>query len=103
MEDVKISVLDPSSIEIGRGEGLSVKGGGVFPVALTTNANKMSILVDAPVTDILGGLRLSFLVKEDNGIKVRLSTIIPYPSFTRVVGVLKVASKWGGEADRLRR
>jgi len=103
MEDVEVSVLDSSSVKIGRGEGSSMKGGGVFPIALATNANKMSIFIDTPVTNISGDFCLSFLVKEDNGIEVRLSAVIPYPSFTRVVGVLKVASKWGGKANRLRR
>ena len=93
VEDVEIGILDSSSIEIGRGEGLSMKGGGVFPIALTMNTDKMGIFVDASVTDILGGLCLSLLVKKDNRIEVRLSSIIPYPSFTRVVRVLKVASK----------
>ena len=103
MEDVEIGVLDPCSIEIGRGEGSSMKGGGVFLIALATNADKMSIFIDTPVTDISGGFCLSFLVKEDDRVEVRLSTVIPYPPFARVVGVLKVASKWGGEANRLRR
>jgi len=103
VEDVEIGVLDPSLVKIGRGEGLSIKGGGVFPITLVMNTNKMSIFIDTPVTDVSGGFCLSFLVKEDDGIEVRLSTIIPYPSFTRVVGVLKVASKWGSEANRFRR
>jgi len=102
VKDIEIGVLDPSSVEVGRGEGLSVKRGGIFLIALSTNADKMSVFIDTPVADILGSLCLSFLVKEDNGVEVRLSTIILYPSFTRVVGVLKVTSEWGGEANRLR-
>ena len=103
VEDIEVSVLDPSSVEIGRGEGSSMKGGGIFPIALAMNADKISILVDTSVADILGGFCLSFLVKEDDGVEVRLSTVIPYPPFARVIGVLKVASKWGGKANRLRR
>ena len=102
MEDVKVSVLNSSSVEVGRGEGSGMKGGGVFPIALATNADKMSVFIDTPVADVLGGFCLSFLVKEDDGIEVRLSTVIPYPPFARVVRVLKVASKWGGKANRLR-
>jgi len=102
VEDIEVGVLNPSLVEIGRGEGSSVKGGGVFPIALPMNADKMSVFVDAPVTDISGGLCLSFFVKEDNGIEMRLSTVILYPPFARVVRVLKIASKWGGEANRLR-
>jgi len=79
-----------------------VKGGGVFLITLAMNADKMSIFIDAPVTDILGSFRLSFLVKEDNGIEVRLSAVIPYPPFSGVVGVLKVTSKWRSKANRPR-
>jgi len=103
VEDIEVGVLDSSSVEIGRGEGSSVKGGGIFPIAFVTNADKMSIFVDAPVADILGGFRLSFLVKEDDGVEVRLSTVVLYPSFARVIGVLEVASKWGGKVNGLRR
>jgi len=102
MEDVEVGVFDSSSVEIGRGECSSMKGSGVFLIVLAKNANKMGVFVDASVADVSGSLCLSFLVKEDNGIEVGLSTIIPYPPFTRVVGVLKVASEWGGKANRLR-
>jgi len=102
VEDVEIGVFDPSVIEIGGGESLSMKGGGVFASALAANANQMSVFVNAPVTDILGSLRLSFLVEEDDRVKVGLSSVIPYPPFTRVVGILKVTSEWGSKTDRLR-
>ena len=102
VEDIEVGVLDSSLVEIGRGEGSSVKGGGIFSIALAMNADKMSIFVDTPVADVLGGFRLSFLIKEDDGVEVRLSTVVLYPSFTRVIGVLKVTSKWGGKVNRLR-
>jgi len=102
VEDVKVSVLNSSSVEVGRGEGSGMKGGGVFLIALATNTDKISVFIDTSVTDVSGGFRLSLLVKEDDGIEVRLSAVIPYPSFTGVVGVLKVASKWRGKANRLR-
>ena len=102
MEDVEVGVLNSSLVEIRRGKGSSVKGGGILLIALATNADKVSVFVDAPVADILGGFCLSFLVKEDDGVEMRLSTIIPYPPFSRVVRVLKVASKRGGKANGLR-
>ena len=61
----------------------------------------MSVFIDAPVTDILGSFRLPFLIEEDNGVEVRLSPVVPHPPFTRVVGILKITSKWGGKTDRL--
>ena len=103
MEDIEVSVFDSSPVKIGGGEGSSMKGSGVVSIALAMNADKMSILVDTSVTDISSSLRLSFLVKEDDRVKVRLSTIIPYPPFARVVRILKVTSKWGGKTNRLRR
>jgi len=102
MENIEIGVFDPSSVKIGRGEGSSMKRGGVLSIALAVNADKMSVFVDTPVADIPGHFHLSFLVEEDDGVEVRLSTVIPYPPFARVVRVLKVASKWWGETNGLR-
>jgi len=102
VKDVEISVFDSNTVKIGRRKGLSMKGGRILLVTLATNADKVSVLIDAPVTDIAGSLRLSFLVKEDNGVEVRLSTIILYPSFARMIGVFEVTSEWGGKANRLR-
>jgi len=103
VEDIEVSVLNSNLIEIRRGKGLSVKGGGVLLIALAANADKVSVFVDTPVADVLGGFCLSFLIKEDNGVKMRLSTVILYPPFSRVVGVLKVTSKWGSKANGFRR
>jgi len=102
VEDVEVSIFDPSTVEIGRGEGPSVEGGRVLVGTLATNTDQMSVFVDTPVTDVLSSLCLSFLVEEDDGVEVRLSSIILHPPFTRVVGILKVASKWGGKVNRLR-
>ena len=103
MEDVEVSIFDPSAIEIGRGEGPSMKGGRIFTSPFAANAHQMSVFVNAPVANILGSLCLSFFIEEDDGVEVRLSSVILYPPFTRVIGILKVASKWGSKADRLRR
>ena len=62
----------------------------------------MGVFVNAPITDILGSLCLPFFVEEDDGVEVRLSAVVPYPPFARVIRVLKVASKWGGKVNRLR-
>ena len=63
----------------------------------------MSVLTDAPIADIPSSLCLSFLVKENNGVEVRLSSVVPYPPLTRVVRVLEVTGKGGSKADRFRR
>jgi len=103
VKNVEISIFDPDAIEIGRGESSSMKGGGVLAGALVPNTDKVSIFVDTSITDILGSLRLSFLIEEDDGVKVGLSAIVLHPSFTRVVGVLKVAGEWGSKTNRFRR
>ena len=53
--------------------------------------------------NVSGSLRESFFVKKNNGVEMRLSPVIPYPSLTRVVGVLKVTSQGGCKPNRLRR
>ena len=103
MEDVKVSVLDPKAIKVRGGKCSSVKRGRIFAIALASHSYKVGVFPDAPIANISGGLRLSFLIEEDDGVEVGLSSIILYPSLTRVVWVLEVASKRGGEANRFGR
>ena len=100
MENPKISIFDSGTIEIRGGKGSSVKRCGVLVSAFATDADKVSILVNTSVTNVLGSLRLSFLIEKDDGIKMRLSPVIPYPPLTRMVGILKVTSERGCEVDR---
>ena len=100
MKDVEISVFDPSTIKIRRRKGLSMKGGRVLAGALAPNTDKVSVFVDAPITNVLGSLCLPFLVEEDDGVEVGLSAVILYPPFTRMVGILEVADEWRSKADR---
>jgi len=102
VEDIEVGVLNPSAVEIGGRERPSMEGGRVLASALAPNTDEVSVLVDTPITDVLSSLRLPFLIEEDDGVEVGLSTIVPYPPFTRVVGVLEVAGKWGSNANRLR-
>ena len=39
MEDVEVSVFDPTAIEIGRGVGLSIKRGGILSFTLAPSAD----------------------------------------------------------------
>ena len=39
VEDVKVSVFDPTAIEIGRGISLSIKWGGILHFTLAPSAN----------------------------------------------------------------
>jgi len=103
MKNVEISVFDPNTVEVRRREGSSMKGGRVLAGTLLSNTDKVSIFVNAPIANILGGLHLPFLVEENNGVEVGLSAVVLYPPFTRVVGILEVAGEWRGKADRFRR
>jgi len=103
MKNVEISVFDPNTVEVRRREGSSMKGGRVLVGTLLSNTDKVSIFVNAPIANILGSLYLPFLVEENNGVEVGLSAIVPYPPFTRVVGILEVAGEWRGKVDRFRR
>ena len=103
VEDVEVSVFDPKAVEIGGGERSSMERGGVLAVTFASYAYKVSVFVNTPITDIPGGLSESFFVKKDDGVKMRLSPVILYPSLTRVVGVLEVTSQGGCKPNRLRR
>ena len=93
VEDVKVSVLDPSTVEVGRRESPGMERSRVLLIPLVPHSYKVSIFANASVTNVLGGLSLSFLIEKDNGVEVGLSFIIPYPPFARVIRILKVASK----------
>ena len=102
MKDVEVSVFDPRAVEVWRGEGSGVERGGVLTITLSLHSYKMGVLPDAPIADVLSCLCLPFLIKEDDGIEMRLGSIIPYPPFTRVVWVLEVTSEGGGKVNGLR-
>jgi len=96
VEYVEVSVLDPNTIEVGRGEGLSVERGRIFATAFASHTYKVSILVDTLVANVLGSFSKSFLVEKDNGVEMGLGSIIMYPPFSGMVRVLEVTSKRGG-------
>ena len=103
MEDVKVSVLNPSMVEVGRRESPSMEGGGILTFSFVMYSYKVGVFPNAPIGNVLSCFCLSLFIEKDNGIKVGLSTIIPYPPFTRVVRVLEVTGKGGGKANRLGR
>ena len=99
VENIEVCVFDPSAIEVRGGEGPSVKRGGILAIPFTSYPYKMSIFPNASVGNVLSHFCLSFLIEEDDGIEVRLSAVVPYPPFTRVVGILEVTSKGGGQDE----
>ena len=103
MENIEVSIFDPSVIEIGGREGLSVEGNRVLVIALALHSYKISVLSDASVTNVLSCFGLSLFIEENDGVEVGLSSIIPYPSLTRVVRVLEVTSKGRGKANGIGR
>ena len=99
MEDVEISIFDPRAIEVQGGEGSSVERSGVFMVTLASHSYKMSVFPNAPITDVLSCFCLSLFIKEDDGVEVGLSSIIPYPPITRMVRILEITSEGGGRCE----
>ena len=102
VEDIEVSVFDPNAVEVGRGKCSGMEGGRVLAIALASYSYKVSIFSNAPIRDVSSRLCLSFLIEEDNGVEVRLSPIVSYPSLSRVFGILKIASEGRGKSDRLR-
>ena len=103
MEDVEVSVFDPNAVEVGRGKCSSVKGSRIFVAPFALYPYKVSIFPNAPVRDVSGRLRLPFLIEENDGVEVGLSSIVPHPSLTRVFWVLEITSEGGSKTDRFRR
>ena len=68
VEDVEVSILDPKTVEIRRGEGSSMEGGGVFVVTFASYAYKVSVFVNTPIADVVGSLGESFFVKKNDGV-----------------------------------
>jgi len=98
---LEVGVFDPRTIEIWGGERLGMKSSGVFSTSLVSYSYKVNIFSNTPIGNVPSHLSVSFFVKEDDGVKVGLSSFVPYPSFTGVVGVLKVTSKGGCKTNGL--
>ena len=90
-------------MEVRRGKGSSVKGSRILVFPFVAYPYKVSVFPNAPIGNVLSCFCLSFFVKEDDGVEMGLSSVVPYPSLTRVVRILEVASKGGGNADRFGR
>ena len=93
MKDLKIGVFDPRAVEIWGGECPSMEGSGILTISFASHSYQVSIFSDAMVRNEPSCLGVSFLVKEDDRVKVRLCTIVLYPPFARVIGILKVAGE----------
>ena len=96
---MKVGVFDSRMVEIRRGEHPSMEGSGILTIPLTSHSHKVSVFSDTAVRDKPSHLSMSFLIKEDDRVKVRLCAVIPYLSFARVIGILKVAGERGCEAN----
>jgi len=103
VEEPKVSVFDSGTIEVRRGKGSSMKRCGILATTFAVDADKVGIFIDAPVRNVPSGLRLPFLIKEDDGVEMGLSAVVPYPPLTRMVGILKVTSERRRDMDRFGR
>ena len=96
---MEVSVFDPRAVEIWGGERSSMEGSGILTISLASHSYKVSVFPNAAVRDELSHLSMSFLVEEDDGVKVRLCTVVPYPPFARVIGILEVTGEGGCKAN----
>jgi len=56
VEDIEISVFDPTTTEVGGGVGFHVKWGGIFGLTLTSCSDQVSFFLSGAKTDVLGNL-----------------------------------------------
>ena len=95
MENVEISVFDPTAIKVGGGVGFRVKWGGILSFTLASCSNQMSFFLCGAKTNILGNLRLVLLVEENKGVVAGVASVKESPSFARMGGVLKLhTQRW---------
>ena len=99
VEDIKVGVLDPRAIEVRGRKGSSMKGGGIFVIPLVSHFYKVSVFPNTSIANIPSCFHMSLFVEEETRVEVGLSSIIPYPPFTRVIRVLEVTSKRGGKTN----
>jgi len=56
VEDVEISVLNPTAIEVGRGVGFRIKQGGILGFTLASCSNQVSFFLGGAKTNVLSNL-----------------------------------------------
>jgi len=89
VEDVEISIFDPTTIEIGGGVGFHQKRGGVLGFTFASSPNQVGFFLSGAKTDILGDLWLVLFIRENKGVMTRVASVKESPSFSRMGGVLK--------------
>jgi len=102
VENVKVVIFDPRSIEIGRRVCSCVKGDGVLGVALLTNSYKVSIDPDLSEGDVSCYFILSVLIEKNEGVLPRITAVILAPSETRMIGVVHLDAELGNIGDGTR-
>jgi len=104
VENVKVIIFDPRTIEIGGGVCACMKGDGKLRVATLASPYKVSINPNLPEGDIACHLILSVLIEEDKWVLPRITAVILTPSNSWMIGVIKLLSKLGdvgnGARDR---
>ena len=88
IEDVEVSVLDPTTVEIGRGVCLGVKWSGILGFTFALSPDQVCLFVDCPEANIFCYFRLVLLIEEDEGIMASVTSVEESPSNTWVGGVV---------------
>ena len=88
VEDIEVSVFDPTATEVGGWVCPSVEWSGVLSLTLTPSADQVSIFFNGPETDVFCYFRLAPLVDEDDGVVTRIASIEESPSESWMGGVI---------------
>ena len=108
VEDVKVVIFDPGTIEIGSRMCACMEGDGELRIAVLASSYKVSIDPNLPEGDVTCHFILPVLIEEDERVLPRITAVILAPSSSWMVRVIKLLGKLrnvgdgagcGGEGD----
>ena len=102
VEDVEVIILDPRTVEIGRGMCMCMKGNGVFRVSLFANSYNVSIDPDLSESDVSRYFILPILIEEDKGVLPHITAVVLAPPGSWVIRVIELLGKLGNVGDGTR-
>ena len=102
VEDVKVVVLDPKMVKIGRGVCMCVKRDGVLGIPLLADPYDVSVNSDLPKSDISCYFVLPVLIEEDKGVLPCITAVVLTPPSSWMVRVVKLFGELGNIGDGAR-
>jgi len=68
-------------------------------MALSLSSHQVGIFFCGAKANVLGYFRLSFIVREDEGVVPRVASVEEGPSFSRICGVFELFTQWWVNGD----